>query len=243
MTKPNYTHIAVLLDRSGSMQSVQTDTIGGYNQFLAEQKLVPGDATVTLAQFNDKYEVTYADVPLTSVADLTQETYSPNGWTSLNDALAKLITDLGTKLATKPEYERPSKVVVVIMTDGHENTSKEFGGAYGLKKVNDMLTHQKIKYNWEFVFMGANIDAFSTAQSYGISSHASINYASTGIGTSNAFKSMSRGMTASRITASLGRTLGSFFENETNTNAVDSASLDTTSIAETIAKYTAEKKD
>ncbi len=242
MTKPGYTHIAVLLDRSGSMQGVQTDTIGGFNTFLAEQKQVPGDATVTLAQFSDRYEVTYADVPLAHVSNLTTKTYSPNGWTSLNDALAKLITDLGTKLASKPEHERPSKVTVLIMTDGQENTSKEYGGAAGLKKVNEMVTHQKAKYNWEFVFMGANMDAFATAQSYGIGKGASINYASSSIGTSNAFKSMSRGLVGSRISSSLGSTMDSFFENETNVNSVQDTTADTTSIAETIAKYL-EKKD
>lgn len=235
--KQNFTHIAALLDRSGSMAVVQADTIGGFNTFLEEQKKVPGEATITLAQFSDKYEVTYMDVPLEHVAKLTPETYRPSGWTSLNDALARLINELGTKLASKPEHERPSKVIVLIMTDGQENTSKEFAGFEGLRKLNQMVTHQRDKYSWEFVFMGANIDSFATAQNYGFAKTATINYCSDSIGTYNAFKSASRGVVATRFAAASGGTLDAFFENERNRDVVSNTTLDTMDIGATIAKY------
>ena len=235
--KKDFTHIVALLDKSGSMQSVLADTIGGFNTFLEEQKKVPGEATITLAQFSGGYEVSYADVPLAHVAHLTAETYVPSGWTALNDALAKTITDVGTKLAAKKEDERPSKVIVLIMTDGQENSSKEFVGQAGLQKLNEMVTHQKAKYSWDFVFVGANIDSFAAASTYGIPLTYTINYSSTGIGSANAFKSVSRGMTAARMTTSAGGTLGNFFENEANTVSISDATLDSMDISETIKKY------
>lgn len=238
MTKANLTHIVAILDKSGSMAPVQLDTIGGFNTFLDEQRKVPGEATVTLVQFSDNYHVTYSDVPLAHVAKLTTETYSPSGWTALNDALAKTITDVGTKLATKKEEERPSKIVVLVMTDGAENKSKEYVGTAGLKTLTDMVTHQRTKYNWEFVFMGANIDAFATASNYGFAKNATINYFSDSVGSTNAFKSLSRGMAATRTAAAYGSSVGSFFENERSKEVISNASLDASDISETIKKYT-----
>lgn len=238
MTKPNFTHIVAILDKSGSMKPVQDDTIGGFNTFLDEQKKVPGEATLTLVQFSDKCQTTYSDVPLAHVALLTKDTYCPNGWTALNDSLAKTINDVGMKLAAKPEHDRPSKVVFLIMTDGAENTSKEFGGTLGLAKVSEMVKHQKDKYSWDFVFMGANMDAFATGISYGIPSTYAINYTSDKLGSYNAFKSASRGMTASRLVASAGGTLDMFFENEASKHIVSNDTLDVSNIQETINKYT-----
>lgn len=232
--KKNLTHIIALLDKSGSMQPVQADTIGGFNTFLEEQKKVPGEATLTLAQFSDKYELTYSDVPLAHVAPLTKDTYVPGGWTALNDSLAQLITDVGAKLAAKPEEERPSKVVVLIMTDGQENKSKEFVGAHGLKKVGEMVKHQQEKYSWMFSFLGANLDAFSVSAGLGIAKEYAINYTGNSVGTSNAFKSMSRGVVGARSGVQM---TGGFFENEKDKGVVYSASLDTSDINEAINKY------
>jgi uncharacterized protein YegL len=238
MTKPNYTHIVALLDRSGSMQVVQGDTIGGFNTFVEEQKKVPGEATLTLVQFSDKCETTFADVPLNHVAPLNVETYKPSGWTALNDALAKTVHDVGSKLSVKPEKERPSKVIVLVMTDGAENSSKEFVGQHGLKKLSSMVTHQKEKYNWEFVFIGANIDAFAAASHYGIGVGQTINYTSDSFGQQNAFKSLSKGLAATRTSAYVGAAAPvNFFENDANLGAVSNATLDTSSIEETIGKY------
>lgn len=229
----NLTKIVAILDRSGSMQKVQADTIGGFNNFIEEQKKVPGEATITLIQFNGNYETTYADVPLNHVAPLSIETYKPSGWTALNDALAATINDVGTKLAATKEENRPSKVIFLIMTDGEENYSKLFIGNAGLKKLNEMVKHQQEKYSWAFSFIGANIDSFATAQSYGIDSKYAINYIHSGIGTANAFKTLSRGTAALRMSSN-----ANFFENEQNISFVSDSTRDLTDIASTIEKYT-----
>jgi len=236
--KKNFTHIVALLDKSGSMKTVENDTVGGFNTFIEEQKKVPGEATITLVQFNDKCETTYTDVPLAHVAPLTVETYKPSGWTALNDALAKTINDVGSKLSAKPEHERPSKIIVLVMTDGEENSSKEFNGSDGLKKLSGMVTHQTDKYSWEFVFVGANIDAFATAHAYGIQSGHTINYTSNAIGQQNVFKRLSKGMAATRTSAYFGAAApASFFENDLDLKSVNDVTLDTSDITATIEKY------
>lgn len=237
--KQNLTMLVAILDKSGSMKPVQDDTIGGFNTFLEEQKKVPGEATMTLVQFSDISHTHYLDVPLLHVAPLTRETYSPSGWTSLQDALGKTINEIGQRLANKPEDEKPSKIIVMVMTDGAENKSKDFAGAQGLAKVKEMITHQKDKYSWEFVFVGANIDAFSTASSYGIDASFAIAYDNNKIGQQNVFKSLSRGTAASRMVSFTGGTLGNYFENDANLRSINSAALDTMDIANTIDKYKA----
>lgn len=238
MTKPHFTHIVALLDKSGSMGKVRNDTIGGFNTFVEEQKKVPGEATLTLVQFSDKCETTFSDVPLAHVAPLNTDTYKIGGSTALNDALAKTVNDVGIKLAAKPENERPSKVVVLVMTDGEENKSILFHGAEGLRKLNGMVTHQKEAYSWEFVFVGANIDSFSTANHYGIGAGQTINYTSDSFGQQNVFKSLSRGMAAQRTAAFVGAAAPlNFFENERSRDIVSNASLDTLDINATINKY------
>lgn len=238
MTKPNFTHIVALLDKSGSMEVVKNDTIGGFNTFIEEQKRVPGEATLTLVQFSSDCVTTYSDVPLNHVAPLTVETYRPGGWTALNDALAKTITDVGVKLASKPENERPSKVVFLVMTDGAENKSVAYAGHHGLKKLSSMVSHQKDKYSWEFVFIGANIDAFATGELYGFGAGQTIAYTSNSIGQQNAFKSLSKGMAAVRTSAFVGAAApANFFENDANRRAVDAVKLDVSDISETVSKY------
>ncbi len=237
--KDNYTHIVAILDRSGSMESIRKDTIGGFNTFIEEQKKVPGEASITLVQFNDTCETTYLDVPLEHVANLTMETYKPSGWTALNDAFARTIGEVGERLAAKPEHERPSKVIVLVMTDGAENKSVKYAGVEGRKKLADMIGHQKDKYSWNFTFVGANIDAFATGAMYNIDTTNIINYSSTPVGSINAFKSVSRGMAASRVSAIYGTKMDSFFENEVNKALITDAKLDTSNITDVINKYTA----
>lgn len=227
----NYTHIIIILDRSGSMGKIRGDVLGGFNTFLNEQKQVPGDATLTLVQFSDKYQITYADVPLKHVAELTNETYSPSGGTSLNDALGKTINDVGALLAAKNEEDRPSKVVLVVMTDGEENTSKEFIGAAGLSKLKEMVKHQTEQYSWSFSFLGANIDSFIVADAFGVKAGNVINYAANNVGSFNAFKTLSRGMTTARMKG------GEFFSYDAGVRQVSDSTLDTTNIAEVINKY------
>lgn len=236
--KQGLTYIVALLDKSGSMQNVQKDTIGGYNTFIEEQKRVPGEARITLMQFNHKLHKIYEDVPIQHVAPLTETTFSPIGWTSFNDSFAQAISEVGIKLSLKPEEDRPSKVLFLIMTDGAENTSKEFIGIDGLKKLNAMVNHQKDKYSWSFVYLGANLDSQKVSKSYGIDSKSAINYTSNDIGALNAFKSISRGVAGMRVNCSAGRETTNFFENESNTNMIDSSIKDTSDIGEIVKKYT-----
>jgi len=183
--KDNYTQIAVILDRSGSMQSVRQSTIDGINEFFGSQKKQPGDADVLFIQFDDEYEVLF-DGNLKDVPLLTNETYVPRGWTALNDAIGRTINTIGSKLSSKPEDEKPLIVIVAIMTDGHENRSKEFTKA----QVAEMIKHQREKYNWDFVFVGANQDAIFEANRYNIEAKSAITYDANEKGLKNVMRSV-----------------------------------------------------
>jgi len=187
MTKKNLTSINVIIDRSGSMSGLATDTIGGFNGFVAEQKLIPGDVLFTLCTFSTHYTLVHDAVPLTSVPDLNATTYSPGGGTALLDAMGKTIENVGAKLAAMPENERPSKVLFLIITDGQENSSLDYSAA----QVKAMVERQKDVYNWEFVFMGANIDAIAEGSALGISTQNTLDYEATSVGTKNLYKSIS----------------------------------------------------
>jgi hypothetical protein len=181
------THITIVLDRSGSMCAVAGDTIGGFNKFLADQKAVPGFATLTLAQFDHEYEIVHNSKPVAEVPPLDDKTFVPRGNTALLDAIGRTIVATGATLAGMPEDQRPAKVVFVIITDGQENASREYTRA----KVLEMITHQRETYAWEFVFLGANQDAIAAGSSLGISVANSLTYASNAVGTQSAFASAS----------------------------------------------------
>jgi hypothetical protein len=202
--KENYTDITVVLDRSGSMESIKDDTIGGYNKFLKGQKEVKGECTISLYQFDDKYEPVYEGQNIQHVAELNNETFVPRGWTALLDAIGRSINDTGARLAKLKEEDRPDKVIFVIQTDGAENQSKEFTR----EKIFEMIKHQSNNYNWKFLFLGANQDAIATATSYGIISNNSITYAANNIGTHYALSGVSCNITnyRSNITMDCGFT-------------------------------------
>jgi len=172
MARKNFSEIVCVLDRSGSMEQLVDDTIGGFNSFVKEQKDVDGEANLSLVLFDDYYETPYSNVDIQEVEELTRETYSARGMTALLDALGKSITDLGVKLDNLDEDEKPEHVIFVVMTDGQENASKE----YTRQKINEMITHQQDVYNWQFIFMGANIDSFAEAGSIGIRSCGVMDY-------------------------------------------------------------------
>jgi Mg-chelatase subunit ChlD len=159
------THIAVLLDRSGSMADVKDETISGFNYFLKEQKTAGDNASITLVQFDsESTDVVHEARPVRDVPDLNQDTYQPRGSTPLLDALGQTINSTGRTLAAIPEANRPDKVVFVVITDGQENASHQFTKA----RVKEMIDHQTGKYNWQFVYLGANQDAFAEAGAVGI---------------------------------------------------------------------------
>lgn len=199
MAKPNYTHIAIVLDRSGSMNSVKSDTIGGFNHFLNDQKQAPGEATLTLAQFDHVYEVVHDHVEIHCVPPLDDRTYQPRAGTALLDAIGRTIDSLGARLAAMPEQDRPGKVICVILTDGMENASRQ----YSSEKVFEMIGHQQEKYGWEFVFLGANQDAIATAARMGIHAGSSLTYAASSEGTTSAWMSLSAGARRRRASSDI----------------------------------------
>ena len=183
----NLVHVACVIDRSGSMSSVCSDAIGGFNTFLEEQKKGPGEAVLTLVLFDHEYLVVHDAVPVASVAPLDETTYVPRGNTALLDAIGRTIDDLGARLAAMPEEERPGGVIVAILTDGHENSSLE----YTRRRVAEMIEHQRTVYNWSFVFLAADQDAIDTAEKLNIDPALAMRYASTAHGTRSVMRTMS----------------------------------------------------
>ena len=161
--KKGLTEIIYVLDRSGSMGHLTGDTIGAYNSYLDEQKTYQGETRITTVLFDDKYELLFNGAKIED-AYLDHEKYYVRGLTALYDALGKTILDVGARLSKTPENERPEKVVFIITTDGYENASKDFTRS----KVKEMIEHQESKYNWSFLFFGANIDSAETASSIGV---------------------------------------------------------------------------
>lgn len=194
MTKEKFTSINVIIDQSGSMGHLQADTIGSFNTFVKEQKAEPGEVAFTLCTFNTDYRLVHDFVKLGGVPDLDEKTYRPNGGTALLDAMGTTITSVGARLAAMPEDERPSKVLFLIITDGQENSSRTFSKA----QIKQMVEHQRGKYQWEFVFMGANIDAIGEGASLGISTQNSMNYDATKGGTHKLYESVSRSVSSYR---------------------------------------------
>lgn len=191
--KDNFTYIAVILDRSGSMAGVKSDTIGGFNAFLAEQRKAPGEALFTLVQFGSPSELieSEAEVPFDKVPDLTDVTYDPSsGSTALYDAIGYTIDRIGERLSARPESERPSKVLIMIQTDGQENSSQR----YDRKKVASMIKCQREQYNWDFAFIGATEGAVTDAIELGVAQNFTAKYAATPAGTAQVFQTASLGV-------------------------------------------------
>ncbi|WP_405167613.1 VWA domain-containing protein [Nocardia sp. NBC_01499] len=184
MTNPDLTLIAVLLDRSGSMQSIKSDTEGGFAAFIDEQRTVPKTIEVTLARFDTEYECVYANRPLAQVPPLDLQ---PRGMTALYDAVGRLVTDVGAELAKRSEQDRPGTVIVVVLTDGHENSSKEWSHT----AVKSLITQQQDVYDWNFLFLGANMDAVAIGAQMGFDPGNSITYAAAPQGVSGVFRAAS----------------------------------------------------
>lgn len=160
----NLTDITIILDRSGSMQSIAKETIVGFNAFLEEQKAVKGKANLTLIQFDHEFEVIYESIDLREANTLSKETFIPRGLTSLLDAIGKTIKLTKKRIMNPNDSVFSSKVIIVIITDGHENNSKFYSRSQIFKKIQKM----EIKHNWQFVFLGANQDAIEEARNIGI---------------------------------------------------------------------------
>ncbi len=190
----NLTEIVYILDRSGSMSGLEKDTIGGYNSFLEKQKQEAGEAVVTTVLFDDKYDMVHDHVDIGKVKPLTGKEYFARGMTALIDAIGKTINHVGNRHKYALDSEVPARTVVVITTDGYENASREFSS----QKVKSMIEHQKEKYGWEFLFLGANIDAVETAKNFGISHDRAVTYRADGEGTALNFDTVSSAVSSVR---------------------------------------------
>lgn len=169
MTRADLTHLYFLLDRSGSMQSIKSDTEGGFAAFIDEQRAADGECRVTLAQFDNAYDVVYSDLPVADVPPLDLE---PRGSTALLDAMGRLITTAGAELAALPDDDRPGTVVVAVMTDGYENASHEWTHP----AIKALVEQQTNDYSWQFLYMGADQDAVEVGAGLGIAAANSITY-------------------------------------------------------------------
>lgn len=160
---PHLTEIAYILDRSGSMESMQEPAVAAFNQFVKSQLDVPGEARLTLVLFDDQYEVPLAVLPIEQVPELTAATYVPRGSTALLDAIGRTIKETSARIDAMPEAERPGKVILTIFTDGYENASREYTAAH----ISDLIAMHRAK-GWEFLFLAANQDAIATAAAMNI---------------------------------------------------------------------------
>jgi len=176
------TEIICVLDRSGSMQTILDDAIGGFNRLLQDQQaMTEGRAVMTIVLFDDRYEVVAENKPVAEVQPFTRETYRPRGLTALLDAVGQTIDRVGERYAAMPEHQRPGKVLFVILTDGQENCSRR----YGHDQVATMVQHQTDTYQWEFMYLSADINAFNDAKGLGIAT--SVQFAATGLGTQSTY--------------------------------------------------------
>lgn len=177
--RENLTEIVFILDRSGSMSGLESDTIGGFNSMIAKQQKEEGEAIVSTVLFDDETDVIHDRVAIGEVKKLTEEDYYVRGCTALLDAVGGAIHHIGNVHKYAREEDRPAKTLFVITTDGLENASRH----YSFKDVKKLIKRQQEKYNWEFLFLGANIDSIEVAGNMGISRDRAANYNCDEIGT------------------------------------------------------------
>jgi len=202
MMKTNGTELVFILDRSGSMAGLEADTIGGYNSMLAKQKKEEGDAAVTTVVFNHDIDLLHDRITINGVAPITEQDYEVGGTTALLDAIGSTIHKIGNVQKRTSEEQRAGKVLFVITTDGMENASRE----YDYAKIKAMIEHQKVNYGWEFIFLGANIDALSTASKFGIQEDYAVNYHADSEGTQVNFEALNDAVTSYRKGKKIERT-------------------------------------
>lgn len=206
----NPLHIYFVLDRSGSMESIRADVIGGFNTFVHEQQALPDPCRLTLIQFDnqDVHEVTIKNEDIVNVKDLGVTDFVPRGGTPLYDAIGQAITEAQMRLEAQTEIGKPEDIIMVIFTDGGENSSRQ----YTQQKAFDLIT-KKESEGWTFVYMGANQDSYATASLIGAGAGSTSNFLASAHGTSTAYKSLSDNMTSYRGTrAATGAAPEDFFE-------------------------------
>ena len=181
------TEIIFVLDCSGSMGSVVDATIAGFNKFIADQKTAPGKAYMTLATFSSDLIIVHDGVQLQNVPDLSRHTYQLRGNTALLDAIGQQIINTARRLAQMPLDRRPSKVIFAILTDGEENASRNFSA----EDIRKMITEHEDIFEWDFLFLGANQDAFKVGAQYGIKAGKALSWSQSGSGVEGLFGAVS----------------------------------------------------
>ena len=177
--KKNLTEIVFILDKSGSMSGLESDTIGGFNSMLEKQKKTEGEALVSTVLFDSNFEVIHDRVEIKKVEPMNENTYTVGGCTALLDAIGRAIHHIANVHKYAREEDVPEHTIFIITTDGMENASREYDSG----KVKSMIEKQKEKYGWEFLFLGANIDAVGTAKTFGITEDRAVNYHADSAGT------------------------------------------------------------
>ena len=186
--KKNLTELVFILDRSGSMSGLEKDTIGGFNAMIEKQKKQEGECIVSTVLFNNDSQVIHDRVPLDKIEPMTERDYYVSGGTALIDAIGGAIHHIGNVHKYARKEDVPENTIFIITTDGYENASYR----YSSDKVKRMIEHEKEKYGWEFLFIGANIDAVETAKHYGIDQDRAVNYHADAQGTSIVYESVSK---------------------------------------------------
>ena len=192
--KKGLTEIVFILDRSGSMSGLEKDTIGGYNSLIKKQKKEEGEAYISTVLFDDRTEVLHDRVGLDKIKPMTEEEYYVRGCTALLDAVGGAIHHIGNVHKYAREEDRPEKTLFIITTDGQENSSR----MYTYENVKRMVERQKEKYGWEFLFLGANIDAVEEAGRFGIKPDRAVNYECDEIGTAVNYRALNKAVSRVR---------------------------------------------
>lgn len=192
--KKGLTELVFILDKSGSMGGLEKDTIGGYNAMLAKQRAVAGECHITTVLFDNEYELLHDRIDIRAVSPISQKEYFVGGSTALIDAIGKTIKKVSNVQKHTADDYRAERVMFVIITDGAENASRE----YSADEVKAQIKRQKRAYDWEFIFLGANIDAVQTAEQFGIAPDRAIDYLADSEGTELNFKVMSEAVTTFR---------------------------------------------
>ncbi len=197
--KKGLTELVFILDRSGSMAGLETDTIGGFNAMLEKQRKVEGECRITTVLFDHDYELLHDRIDIRAVSPMTEQEYFVRGSTALLDAIGRTIQKLVAVQRNTAEEYRAEKVLFVIITDGYENASREFSAP----QVKAMIGQEQEKYGWEFIFLGANIDAVETAGRFGIRADRAVDYVPDAQGTALNFQAMSETVACFRATGAV----------------------------------------
>lgn len=192
--KKGLTEIVFILDRSGSMSGLESDTIGGYNSMIEKQKKEEGEALISTVLFDGQTDVLHDRVPLDKISPITEKEYYVRGSTALLDAVGGAIHHIGNVHKYAREEDVPEKTLFIITTDGMENSSRQ----YSYDKVKKMIERQKEKYHWEFIFLGANIDAVGVADRFGVDRQHAVRYECDSAGTALNFRVMNKMVSCAR---------------------------------------------